>query len=453
MTIYNRFRISGHQFKLIREILDQKSENNSVCVGICGQGEFNILNQRRQSYSLTNYFKLIEKNSLSGFISNFKGTAQSIVSFHLDMFGERSPLLDQDRILWETNKLTNKSMGLLSCFLANDNNCIAYIFDGTKYIQTDVSCVVGDDLKLVFKADNPDISDQNIRTAQAFGKGTVNQLTNLAIGIVGISGTGSIVAEQLYRLGIKELVLVDDDSIEEKNLNRILNSTTKDSENSVNKAEMMGLAIQNSGLPTKVIALPTVIAKPQTIRCLSQCDIIFGCMDSVDGRHQLNRLCAFYSIPYFDVGVKLKADGFGNVSEVTGAVHYLKPDGSSLLSRGVYNTKMLEAASLLRSNPEEYRARLQEKYIIGAKENSPAVISVNMLTASMAVNDLIARLHPYRSEPNNQIETIRIDLTEPRFKITQPTKECNILSGLIGIGDQKPLLRMPILSEVYPIGA
>ena len=176
-------------------------------------------------------------------------------------------------------------------------------------------------------------------------------------------------------------------------------------------------------------------------------------MDSVDGRHQLNRLCAFYSIPYFDVGVKLKADGFGNVSEVTGAVHYLKPDGSSLLSRGVYNTKMLEAASLLRSNPEEYRARLQEKYIIGAKENSPAVISVNMLTASMAVNDLIARLHPYRSEPNNQIETIRIDLTEPRFKITQPTKECNILSGLIGIGDQKPLLRMPILSEVYPIGA
>ena len=77
---------------------------------------------------------------------------------------------------------------------------------------------------------------------------------------------------------------------------------------------------------------------PDAVRAVAESDVVFGCMDGVEGRHLLNRLASFYNLPYFDVGVKLEADGQGGIDEVCGAVHYLQPDGSSLLEpRRVYD--------------------------------------------------------------------------------------------------------------------
>jgi hypothetical protein len=83
--------------------------------------------------------------------------------------------------------------------------------------------VVGDDLSFYHATQENSLTPEFAkRTEQAFGKGTFNLLKTLKVGVVGCSGTGSPVIEQLARLGIGELVLVDPDYIEEKNLNRIL---------------------------------------------------------------------------------------------------------------------------------------------------------------------------------------------------------------------------------------
>lgn len=74
------------------------------------------------------------------------------------------------------------------------------------------------------------------RTLQAFARNTTHYLSNLTVSVAGVSGTGSIVPEQLTRLGVKRLVLVDNDVVEARNLGRILNSTTKDAKEQVNKA-------------------------------------------------------------------------------------------------------------------------------------------------------------------------------------------------------------------------
>jgi hypothetical protein len=68
---------------------------------------------------------------------------------------------------------------------------------------------------------------------------------------------------------------------------------------------------------------------------------------SLEGRQLLNRIAVFYSIPYFDVGVRLVADGAGGVSHICGSVHYLQPDGSSLVSRGVVTEPGLRAEVLM----------------------------------------------------------------------------------------------------------
>src|ERR1017187_929930 len=66
------------------------------------------------------------------------------------------------------------------------------------------------------------------RHAQLFGSGTTRRLRELSVAVVGCSGTGSPVIEQLARLGVGRLVIVDPDRVEEKNLNRILNATRED---------------------------------------------------------------------------------------------------------------------------------------------------------------------------------------------------------------------------------
>lgn len=304
----------------------------------------------------------------------------------------------------------------------------------------DVVSVVGDMIDFYITDKSSVGEEMSIRTTQVFGAATVEKLKKLKIGVVGVSGTGSVVVEQLIRLGVGELVLVDDDVIEEKNLNRIINSKMSDAETGKLKVNMVKDFVVEAGLNTKIISCNTIVSNTDTIKELSQCDILFGCMDSVDGRHHLNTIATAYLIPYFDVGVKLVADGFGGIEEITTAAHFLQPGGSSLYSRHVYDSGKLSAAVLKRRNPEEYKARLQEKYIEGAQESSPAVISVNMLAASIVVLEFLARVHPYRVEELSGIEVVRMELTNMRVLIGESSKECSVFERYFGIGDENYLL-------------
>lgn len=313
-----------------------------------------------------------------------------------------------------------------------------------------VGSVIGHNLCFLFDGKEPmtvseDATEFTERTRQAFGSGTTHYLSHLTVAVAGASGTGSIVAEQLLRLGVRRLLLIDDDVVEDRNLGRILNSTVADSKAQVNKAIMLQKVYHATGLPTEVIAVNSVVLTPDTIHLLSACDVVVGCLDSTDGREHLNRICTFYCIPYIDVGVTLDSDK-GTITGISGAIRYLIPGGSTLLSRNVYTLENVKSDSLRRSDPEAYKARLKEKYIVGASESSPAVISVNMLVASLGVLELLARIHPYRGIPNSEIETVYIDLCETHFPAPDtPSSPDRRFLKYVGRGDCSPLLNMPAL--------
>lgn len=251
------------------------------------------------------------------------------------------------------------------------------------------------------------------RTIQAFGQKTYDLFSNLVVGVVGCSGTGSPTIEQLTRLGVKKLILIDPDNVEYKNLNRILNSTSRDAERRRPKVTVIAEAIARMGLATETQCYQLNLYDDITaLKALAECDVIFGCMDSVDGRHLLNQLCSFYLIPYFDIGVKLEADGLGGIQKICGSIHYLQPGRSSLITRGVYSTADLRAASQLRQNPEEYEALRKNAYIKNVNVNSPAVISVNLQISSHGINEFLNRLHPYKAEYAANYSLSTIDITE-----------------------------------------
>ena len=322
------------------------------------------------------------------------------------------------------------------------------IWGGEISDQLEAVRVAGDEFQYWFPGSQGTVPEHGRRVAQTFGEATYAQLRKLKVGVVGCSGTGSIVVEQLARNGIGGLVLVDDDHVEDKNLNRILNSTADDAQAAVNKTLVQRRIIEALGLGTNVQVHPYDLLDMRALNDLSTCDLVFGCMDSVDGRHVLNKLASAYLIPYIDLGVRLDADGSGGIDSIWLAIHTLQPGGSSLMSRGVYDQRDLEAAFVLRDSPQEYERLKREGYIKGVKVDRPAVISVNMTTAATAMNEFLARLHGFRLQRNSSFAARRICLTDPDASMDEGDgTPCPQMSRLLGTGDQRPFLGMMRLRE------
>jgi hypothetical protein len=307
--------------------------------------------------------------------------------------------------------------------------------------------VPGDDIRLWIPETSARIDGFTQRHAQLFGAGTTNRLRRMAAAVIGCSGTGSPLIEQLARLGFGRLVLVDPDFIEDRNLNRIVNAWREHAYLKRPKVEAMARAIAAMGFGTEVEIIHADLATPAAVKAVAECDVVFGCMDGVEGRHLLNRLASHYVLPYFDVGVRLDADGKGGIDEACGAVHYLRPDGSTLQDRLVYTPAQLKAAGLRRTDPKAYREQLRAGYIHGVEEDRPAVISINMQMASIAMNEFLARLHPYRHDDNADSAVVRVSFIQgAEYREREPAAS-GMFAAQIGKGDVDPLLSMPELSE------
>jgi hypothetical protein len=375
----------------------------------------------------------------------------AIVKFHSHRTDYRqfSPVDDQsDELLFTSiSSLLGDGLAHASVILLPDGSCIGRVVkDGIEFEPFRSIAVIGDDIVIWTEASEGASPTSSKRNQQVFGRGTIARIRTLSAAVVGCSGTGSLVVEQLARLGIGRLVLVDPDLVEEKNLNRVLNTGKEDVYLGKPKVFALASAIARMGLAQEVLPLPLNVVTQRAVREIAACDVVFGCTDGAEARHVLNRLATFYSLPYFDVGVRLDADGSGGISNITGAVHYLQPGGSSLLSREVYTMEQVEAEELRRTNPEIYRARRDEGYLRGIDEDRPAVIPVNMFFSALVVQEFLGRLHPFRNSPNRSYSIVRGNLMEPYLVTEADGEPCSILRRHVGRGDIEPLLERPDLS-------
>lgn len=316
----------------------------------------------------------------------------------------------------------------------------------------DCISVAGDDLHFWYAdAGSVDAPDFTASHAQAFDEGTIERLQRLSIGIIGASGTGSPTVEQAMRLGVGEIVNVDHDETEERNVNRILNSTMGDAREKRPKVEVLADAVRRAGLGTKIIPINKNLWDPEVVKAVAQCDVVFGCMDSVDGRYLLNAISTYYNIPYFDLGIRLDAvstrEQKGKIREVCGTVHYIRPGRSSLMSRELFTMAQVAAAGLARNDPAAHARQIKDGYIRGVQGRRPAVISVNMFGSALAMNEFLARLHPYREEPNGAHGAVTFSLASMELLSEREAGICDLMKNFVGHGDQTPLLGLMELAE------
>lgn len=284
------------------------------------------------------------------------------------------------------------------------------------------------------KAAVPDQFDRNVR---AFGGDIQRVLGNLRVAIVGTGGTGSAVAEQLVRLGVRHLQLFDPDNLTASNVTRVYGSFPSDVGRP--KVEVVAEHLQRIAPDVKIAILPSMITLEPTARALLDADLVFGCTDDNAGRLVLSRVASYLLTPVIDCGVLLSSGCGGQLEGIDGRVTVLAPRTACLVCRGRIDLQRAGAEML---TPDEHRRLADEGYAPGLAGVEPAVVTFTTQVAAVAVGELLERLIHYGPEPAPGEVLLRLHERELSTN-DQPPRErhyCHPAAGKLGLGITDPFL-------------
>lgn len=282
----------------------------------------------------------------------------------------------------------------------------------------------------------------------AFAPEMSQELGRLTACVIGVSGTGSVTAEQVCRLGFGSVIGIDHDHVEEKNLNRILNTTLADARGAKTKVNVFADRINLLRAEPFFSPVDADVMTRRAVLAASQSDVIFCCVDKLRARMVADRLSAAFLLPLIDVGVAIPTRVTPNglaIAEVTGRVDYVFPGGSSLADRGVYTSASLHAEALAEADPAAHAEQVKAGYIDGMAEQGPSVIALNMRASSACVMEFIARAYPFRQQPNCSFARTRFMLAEAFEEHEAESAFSAKSTPLLGVGATEPLLGLPVL--------
>jgi len=222
---------------------------------------------------------------------------------------------------------------------------------------------------------DPELFDRQIR---AFGLKGQQLLSRLNIGIVGVGGTGSAVAEQLAREGVKQFTLVDHDRFSKSNKTRMYGSYAKTKRK--HKVEIVKENIRKIEPKSIVKCIAKDVISQEVLGQLKNCDVIFSCTDRRAPRSVLNELAYQFFVPVIDLGVGIDAKD-GKIEGGSVRISLLSPSLPCLYCTGVINSEQVLAESLSRNERE---SREKEGYIQGMEDDAPSVITFTTLASSYA---------------------------------------------------------------------
>lgn len=224
------------------------------------------------------------------------------------------------------------------------------------------------------------------RQVRAFGMHGQHAIAETKVGIVGLGGTGSPVAEQLVRLGVSNFTLIDPDKISPTNITRVYGSYSKSITSnklgSKYKVDIIAAHLKKIKPSALVQTINKSIVLTDAAQALLDCDVVFLCTDEHWGRSIVNQIAYQYLIPTINLGVRITSDS-GTISHAIGAIDMLRPDKPCLWCKQFLNAERIRAESL----PSKERSKLlKEGYVDDIDTPAPTVISFTSSIASQGVS-------------------------------------------------------------------
>ena len=226
------------------------------------------------------------------------------------------------------------------------------------------------------------MSDRSSR--QTFLGGSSGEiLAACRVGIIGLGGGGSHIAQQLAHLGIGQFIICDPDRVEDSNLNRLVGATHRDAEVSTRKTAVARRLIKRINPEAQVLCLP--MRWQEEGIAFRNCDVIFGCVDSYSERDQIERMCRRFLIPYIDIGMDVTPLKSGYC--ISGQVILSMPGKLCMWCLGFLNEALLA----------------EEAARYGAAGARPQVIWPNGVLASVAVGVFVQLMTSWHGDPRPAI--------------------------------------------------
>lgn len=196
----------------------------------------------------------------------------------------------------------------------------------------------------------------------------------MRVGIAGLGGGGSHIAQQLGYVGIGHFALFDPDVTDFPNLNRTVGATFTDAVSKTPKVVVAERMIKGINPYADVWAIQ---AEWQAdFESLRACDVLFGCLDGFSTRAQLEESCRRAMIPLIDIGMDVHK---GDPYLMSGQVVVSMPGEPCFKCLGFIRQKDLDEKG--------------RRY--GEAGGNPQVVWPNGVLASTAVGIFIQMLAPW----------------------------------------------------------
>ena len=305
------------------------------------------------------------------------------------------------------------------------------------------------------------------RQSAAFGEPFQCKIHSLRIGVIGAGGTGSPTFTMLARSGAGELILIDDDTLDKSNLNRVHGARLADVGRP--KVEIGRDFIQSLGLGTLVHVEKVLMdTSAAAVDALMTCDVVVGCTDDSLGRSALDALCFRHGVLGIDMGIggavaaPIEGAGSRNLRFYQhGRISTLLPGVAGyrcLECEKVYDQEDLRAAQYKRDHPNATDEQLHDAYIKGGHTSAPGVGPFTSCLSNLALMHLYDLIQGFRSKrlpeelrPSNY--TVNFVSMEARSSVS-PDQECTLCfpdgaarpTGLLN--DRALRLGRPSLGEI-----
>lgn len=248
-------------------------------------------------------------------------------------------------------------------------------------------------------------------------------LDGLTVGVVGLSGGGSHVVQQLAHTGFQRFVLFDPKPAEAKHLHRLVGMTVADIDAATPKSEIARRTIRGICPDAEVVDLCATWDEHRA--ALRSCDIVIGCVDTFRARIDLEVECRRFLIPYLDIGMDVQRTATG--SKVIGQLALSMPGELCLRCLGVIG-------------PTELSREAEGYGNVGAKEQ---VVFANGLLASATVGivlQLTSEWKPQGGPPLvRRFDGNSMRLVECGLESHLQGMKCQHFSGPNSIGDPRPI--------------
>jgi len=237
------------------------------------------------------------------------------------------------------------------------------------------------------------VEDSPLDSRQRDALGVIqDRLRPLTVAVVGCGGLGSPIAEQLARIGIAELLLIDHDNLDTpSNLRRVFGSTVADLRATppLPKVDVVGQHLDHLGLGVAIRRVNGDVRIEGVFRTLLDADVVLMGTDTHGSRAVVNDLASTYLLPVIDVGTRV-GDRKGFLSGLVAEVRVLTPVTPCLWCRRTLDGDVIRSENL----PEaERRQLLREGYSVGRiGEPEPSVIALTVLGSGLATCAMLALL-------------------------------------------------------------